>query len=260
MIYCNKPAFLPVKIMLEENYKINSDLYFGYNLPDKEHDSPFADMLRKSRSENKNIILYQLEQLVHGSYWLTDASISRLKYADCIWDYDIDNIDFIKTQLKITKNVFFRPMLFSNNVKIDLNQERDIDILFYGGISDRRKAVLTEIQRKLFNTKITFMHNVWGQELKDLISRSKIILNIHCFEYNRQEQVRIFPLVCSGCCVVSEYSDRNYFGDSIFNVPDSEIADMCNYLLSNNRWYDFSKNVQNTYMNISNHHKKNIIN
>lgn len=211
------------------------------------------------------IVIYQLEQIFDNkSFWYNlDSSdpgiVSRTRtskklLAECdeIWDYDLDNIDFlIREGFQNIKHV---PLVYSESVIHDIkNKRKDRDILFYGSINDRR-AVFLEEACKNFDILILapnqdcskyhdrpfgkFMRpTMFGTELFDLISKSKVVLNIHYYESILQEQVRIFELIATGVTVISEKSRRNYFGSLIheFDGP-SEMVTVLTKVLKNDVW------------------------
>lgn len=258
-IYCTNPVFKPVTILLNEYYGNNPAfdkhmVFFGYNLPDSEHPSPFLDMMAKAKSDGYKVIIYQLEQLFRESYWVNPMAKERLQFADEIWEYDYENIGFVIDHMHITTPIKFRPMLYSNAIKTIKHRvaaEKDIDILYYGGSNKYRASTLTYIQKNIGNHKITFIQGVWGKELDDYIARAKIVLNIHFFPDNRQEQVRMFQLVSNGCCVVSEFSEGNHMGNSIINANIEDIPSICRELLRTGKWEQFGKAAEFKYKELT---------
>lgn len=252
--------------MVDEHYGqnpkfTNTLIVFGYNLNEAyETEVPLDKLIENEKARGVNIIVYQLEQLYKGSPWVNERSIRVLRLADEIWDYDLQNIEYLYNNFRITPK--FRPMLYSQSVKsipkIDF-ADRDIDVLFYGSVNERRSAVLTEIQKSISPKKIEYVPNIWGEELDELVSRAKIVLNIHYYPRVRQEQVRLFYLVSNGMCVVSEYSEHNYMGNSILNVPINDIPLVCSQLLASGKWINQSIKSPVNYKLLSDNYRKKII-
>jgi hypothetical protein len=99
------------------------------------------------------------------------------------------------------------------------DRERDIDVLFLGSHTERRARVIGAAARTFsrFRTEFVFSDNAkpnWvasesyrdDAEKWDLISRSKILLNVHQENNPYFEWLRIVQAMSSGAVVVSEHS------------------------------------------------------
>lgn len=210
-------------------------LYLGYNIGES-----FEQF--KSRHIDDKIICYQLEQICGKTLWYDEAAAGVIKLRtdhakkwlkNCyeIWDYDLDNILFL--QSRGYENAKFRPMQWFEGIKtIEHATHKDIDILFYGSMNQKRMKHLEQLSG--FKLKIvTQAQPAWGRELDNLISRSKIILNLHYYDSHLQEQVRILPLIGNDCCVLSEKSRYNYFGNLITEFEGNELVPKVKELLGN---------------------------
>ncbi|MDR6901655.1 hypothetical protein [Rhizobium miluonense] len=99
---------------------------------------------------------------------------------------------------------------------------KDIDVLFYGSVNERRKNVLVALQASGLN--LVHLFGVYGAERDAFIGRSKIVLNVHHFDAAIFEICRVSFLLANGACVVSEG-----------NIHDPEVAAFaegmafCNY-------------------------------
>lgn len=227
--YGKNPAFDKVLFVL------------GYNLPNCKPDEI------KAKFPDYKIIIYQLEQLFDGSKWATQHVYNWLQRADEVWDYDLDNIEWLK---KSGFSPIFKPMEYCNDLCDITHTDKDVDVLFYGYPTDRRmKFMQYWMGKSCYKYTTAFITGVQGDKLKEWIARSKIILNIHAFpEDSRQEQVRLFYPVINGCCVVSEISHRNYFGKSIVecNSPDNIVTTM-HTLLDTGEWEHIAANAPSVY-------------
>ena len=252
----NQNTFWTVKQMVEATHYegYNGEIVLlGYNVSE-----PFASF--KKRFPNDKIICYQLEQIFNNQSWWYDVNAHHgtpkrantdhingwLKGCDEIWDYDLDNIEFL--QSLGYKNVKFKPMQWFEGIQNITHVEKDIDVLFYGGGCPKRERYLNQLGK--YKAKIISNNfQAWGETLNEYIGRSKIILNLHFYESHIQEQVRIFPLVANDCCVLSEPSRRNYFGDLIQHFEDGKMIDAIDDLLLDDKWKKVSEGIGAKFKN-----------
>jgi spore maturation protein CgeB len=173
-------------------------------------------------------IVYQLEQLSNRLGWFNENSEKILRGAYFVWDYSKENISFLKDMG--IRNVKYLPIGYHENLEIiQHSQEKDIDILFYGLMNDRRANVLDRLKEK---TKTEILYGVYGKERDGYIARSKIVLNIHYYPMQIMEQVRLSYLLNNKCFIISEYSSDNPYGDGIITAKYHELIDMCEYYLT----------------------------
>lgn len=100
--------------------------------------------------------------------------------------------------------------------------EKDIDVLYYGTVTPRRKALLDELGKK-FNVHIS---KDFGIEMTKTVSRSKILLNIHA-EDHLDIETRIFEGLGYGAFVISEkLSEDSPFQNGKHLVEVESIAEM----------------------------------
>jgi hypothetical protein len=241
------PFNIVIKMVMElygndDNYN-NSILVFAYNRGES-----IAEF-RKS-NPNKKIIVYQFEQVYNNlSYWYNPKSnlpyiIKRtqhvsdwLRNADEIWEYDLNNLIFLR-KIGINKNIKHMPLKYAESLKVIKNNvNKDIDVLFYGELNDRRKKILNKLKE---NYNVVVLTSMFGDKLYDYIGRSKIVLNLHFYDGYIQEQVRIFELLINNVCVLSEYSKINYFENLIVECDTEKIGEKIKFLLKNNKWQEYS--------------------
>ncbi|MGD1058493.1 MAG: glycosyltransferase [Solirubrobacteraceae bacterium] len=97
--------------------------------------------------------------------------------------------------------------------------ERDIDILFLGRLSPRRELALASYAGifERFHCHLGLSDNsrpntasgatfVAGEDKRELLARSKVLLNIHGEDEPYFEWLRVAEAICAGCVVVSEHS------------------------------------------------------
>lgn len=183
---------------------------------------------------DSKIIVYQLEPISENNAWWDTNTITRfLRDADEVWDYDLNNIEYLREELGIT--AFFRPFLFSESCckHIDMNREKDLDVLFYGYYTEHRSKFVNEFVEHC-GRSFAWIAHIHHPVLDEYISRARVVINIHHAEnLQQQEQTRLFYLLSNGKDVVSEKSKYNVYGDL---VPEAEtpqeMAGIVNKLLA----------------------------
>jgi hypothetical protein len=201
---------------------------------------------------NNKLIVYQHEPLVKNHYIDSESLLDNLELGDEIWDYDLENINYLKQRGIVAT---FRPFLYTRALKRIKNiSDPDIDILFFGTLTPYRSKILSDFTRNynipfdlyhiFANLNIVIAWNKYGKELDELIGRSKIILNLHPYEgEQRQQQARIFYSLINNKCILSEKSKINYYNDMI--VEFSGIKDMqakVGFLLKDENWKKYTTN------------------
>ncbi|MCX6701661.1 MAG: glycosyltransferase [Candidatus Zambryskibacteria bacterium] len=112
--------------------------------------------------------------------------------------------------------------------------EKDIDVLFVGSLTKRRKIILDKLKRK-FNITIA---SAYASEANILYNRAKIVLNIHSEDFLDTE-TRVFEVLGSGSLLITEkLSGENPFINGTHLAETTDIDDMIakiNHFLSNQR-------------------------
>ena len=76
------------------------------------------------------------------------------------------------------------------------------DCLFYGGLNPRRHKLLHEIQE--LGVNLQFLNGVYGEDRDAFIERSKMVLNLHLYDSEIFEIVRVNYLMHNSVCVLTE--------------------------------------------------------
>ena len=172
-------------------------------------------------------VVYNLEQL--GSKHLSDAYY-RLAERLQIWDYSPINIGRWKE-----RNCAFSPKLVEIGYTSELRRilsapELDIDVLFYGSINEQRLFVLRQLEAA--GVRVHAVFGVYGKERDALIARSKIVLNLHCYDAKLFESIRVSYLLANSKAVVSEDAvDIGEYRNAVAAFPYDEIVAGCLDLL-----------------------------
>ena len=95
---------------------------------------------------------------------------------------------------------------FMNRDNIYSTCDNPIDILFYGFPNEQRQNVETLLKNKYPDKNIHFAFTVYGNDLLELLVKSKYVLNIPYFEKSALEIHRINQALACGCKVISSKS------------------------------------------------------
>lgn len=228
-VFSDVEAWLKAKFGNLPEYE-NTVVVLGYNIIKM----PFN--VFKQSYPTSRIIVYNLEQMFEGSPWVNQHTMNWLLAANDVWDYDRENIQFLRSRSIVAKYV---PFDYQEQLATYPTMEKDIDVLFYGMLSARRMRLLSNwCNTTAYTYKTMIVTGVTGSELATLIARSKILLNIHAWDKSsRQEQVRLFRPIINNTCVVSERSKYNQFGQAIVEINNMGNMNMVlSKVLSSGDW------------------------
>lgn len=167
-------------------------------------------------------IVYQLEQLSDREGWFNRQRQAVLQAAAEVWDYCPQNEAFLHA--KGIRNVKLLPIGFHEKMQTIPPAEADIDVLFYGSVNPRRRAVLDPLGKQC---KLQTLFGVYGEERDRFIARSRIILNLHFYEAQIMEQVRVSYLLNNRCFVISEDSPDNPYPDCLITASHDRLVETC---------------------------------
>ena len=141
-------------------------------------------------------------------------------------DYSFENIKKIN-ELNINYPLLFVPYLYNpENGPHIYNNDKIYDVCVIGEPSPKRSYVYN-----ILKSRGIHIDNIigWGNNRDELLSKYKILLNIHYDEsYNVFESIRCYPLIYNKTIIISEESiksDTNYFLDDyvIFEKYDNLV-------------------------------------
>lgn len=148
-------------------------------------------------------ILFNLEQVDPSSGWL-NADYLALLGRHRVLDYSHANLAALRA-LGVT-HARLLPLGFAEVLhRIAPAPLRDIDVLFYGSLNDRRAAVLKALAAQ--GVAVVHLFDVYGAERDAAIARAKVVLNLHYYEAAVFESARVGYLLANGACVVTEGRD-----------------------------------------------------
>lgn len=180
-------------------------------------------------------IAYQLEQMSAqaGLVAYNQPYYDVLEAAERIWEYSPAGMAFLgRTRLR-DKTVFLPPAYHRSLEKFTPAPagEQDIDVLFYGTVTDRRMRIVQQLRAAGVNAFALF--GAYGEVLHDYLRRSKIVLNLHgSSDLVVLETVRLSFLLANQCFVVSETGEYNPYGDGVVFADYDELVETCRRWLS----------------------------
>jgi hypothetical protein len=177
------------------------------------------------KSMPKNYVLWQFEQ-VHSFHW-TPAYLSMISNALAVWDYCEAN--FVRYE-SLNQNRYFVPPYWHKSLSSNkTHTTRDIPVLFYGSMNDTRQKTLDELGKSV-NVKV--ITNSTKSELSDLLTRAKVVVNLHYYDNALLETPRVCQALANGCRVISEKSinetDLDQYIDQVDLASSSQIIEALN--------------------------------
>jgi hypothetical protein len=189
-----------------------------------------------------NLIHYNLEQIIPSNYnGVNNEHLDRLKIG-FVWDYSKQNIKNLKDFGIV--NVEYVPIGYHESMKfIKSDPYQDIDVLFYGFETPRRTILLEKIKNLTLNVVssniLKYNDKPWDNSFRNnLISRSKVVLNLHAYPHNNIfEMVRVSHLLANEKAVVAEITIDTEINNNMFlAVLGGEIHELpllCKVLVNN---------------------------
>ncbi|KIC19307.1 glycosyltransferase family 1 protein [Leisingera sp. ANG-DT] len=156
---------------------------------------------------NKNIVEWFSHDFTLWDY--SDANVSYLN------DFGVKRVE--KLQIGYQKEL----------CRITPRQKKDIDVLFYGSVSPRRKKILDDL--RACGLTVKQLEGTYGKSRDDWISRSRMVLNLHFYDSQIFEIVRAFYLMTNGIPLASELNSGTMidecYRDGILGLPYDGLAE-----------------------------------
>jgi hypothetical protein len=150
-----------------------------------------------------------------------------------VWDYSLLNVESLRA-LGV-KNITFCGLGYTPSLTNIPTLDKDIDVFFYGNLSERRVLIIRELQAK--GVFVVASGNIFGEQRDRFIARSKIVLNIHQYDIYIFEIVRVSHLLANKVCVVSESGDSSenatYYENGVAFCSYENLVNTCIALLAN---------------------------
>ncbi|CAN0367816.1 unnamed protein product [Ectocarpus sp. 6 AP-2014] len=176
------------------------------------HSNPLKKIPAKDYSVRYVLSAGETEQTT--SKWFTSRYISSMKQAMYVWDFSPVNVSrcialglhsACWVPVRIPMDVFvFNTGSYNFHFRDKCTQ--DIDVLFYGADSPRRRGMFRLLNQIPGCTLVFRYYDLFDQEREDLLRRSKIVLNLHYWPDAALEVHRVEYACSRAKCVISESS------------------------------------------------------
>jgi hypothetical protein len=196
----------------------------------------------------KQFIVFQIEQST--SRYFDHNYLSMLNKSNYIWDFSIKNTNKYSDYVSAAINYMPMPFhLYAND------NDTEFDILFYGSTNGRRTRILNTLKTK-YNIRIS---NSCGEERDLMISKCKIVINLHYYTDCALETSRLNEVLAYKKLVISEepstndwynryrYRDTVVFFDEL-NTKDLNtdgLTDLLDYYLDQNNYNNKISQIKN---------------
>ena len=198
-------------------------------LPGRRH-IVFGAHLLDGQALGDHAIVYNLEQILPGSPWLTAHHLDVLRLHE-VWDYSQANLTALQ-KLGVC-NARLVPVGSVPQLTRIAEQVEDLDVLFIGSLNPRRLKVLHALRAK--GLKVHVANGVYGAARDALIARARIQLNLHYYESRVFEVVRVSYLLANRRCVVSERGvdegEEQQFAEGVAFAEYDQLVETCVRLL-----------------------------
>ena len=175
-------------------------------------------------------VFYNLEQVTPDSLWLTPERLALLRTRR-VWDYSASNVAKLAALGIAAEHV---PLGYVPQWTRIERAAEDIEVLFYGSTNRRRLDAIDAIEA--LGTRVEVVTGVYGSARDALVARAKLVLNLHYYEAQTFEIVRVAYLLANRRCVVSESGldpalEAPFAGGVAFGARD-ELPMLCARLLA----------------------------
>ena len=177
-----------------------------------------------------NTIIFNTEQIESiNEIWKRRILLLASK-GIIFWDYSNHNLDLLLTKLNVKGRLF--EIGFQKNLqRIKMNDNKEVDVLFYGSLNNRREKIINSLLKN--NVKVKCLFGVYGKDRDDWIGKSKIVLNLHYYESKIFEIVRIFYLLTNAIPIVSEVDENTKLNNNYLKgIKGSNYEDVEKNILS----------------------------
>lgn len=178
-----------------------------------------------------NSIIFNTEQLGVGPRKWNHKVLSLMEKCPS-WDYSFDNILKLKG-VGVRSPQWFQIAYHDKLNRIPVDAEKDIDVLFYGGVNSVRGHILDGMRER--GLRVKHLSGVFGAERDACIARSKIVLNLHQYNTKILEMIRIHYLMNNSKVVLTQYDDDSVGGEAykagLVLAPYDQLVDRAVALL-----------------------------
>lgn len=154
--------------------------------------------------------IFNLEQLGSDSRLAGDEYLRWLA-SWVVLDYHNWNVRRLKQANGATQCALELPVLPSPSLISCGSEERNVDVLFYGTMNDRRAQVLGDLKRLGLTTEV--VAGAYGPELSPAIRRARLVLHAHFYDTGLFPVARVLQPAVMGVPIVCETSVFSFMND-----------------------------------------------
>jgi hypothetical protein len=192
-------------------------------------------------SYDKKIILIHADYILNHSVEFQTQFLHYVKHIHpspiYIWEYNTLNLEYYKTQNLTNIHCSYIPLLYNPYLEHIYNKHithrldyknKPIEVLFMGGISDRRKPLLEEVSKKF---KIYYMECVNDfATYVDIINKSKIVVHIYAKDCNKSfDYYRSALLYSNKILYLNEESENERINPPVDLSELNNVIYKCDY-------------------------------
>ena len=142
-------------------------------------------------------------------------------------DYSTSNVDWFIS--RGFSNVRLLRLGYQSELhRLVMRDRPDVDVLFYGTLNERRQRILHEMREQ--GLVVESLYGVYGEDRDKFISRAKIVLNLHFYDAQILEVVRLFYLEINRILVLTERNPEtrsdHEIGENCIAVPYLQLVGM----------------------------------
>lgn len=182
-----------------------------------------AELIADFQMLPRNSVLFNLEQPSHPNM----QKVRNLAKGLTVWEYSHRAVEEWKASGH--EEVIHVPIGYTPNLtRIPKLKTQDIDVCFFGWMTPRRKELIDQLKKTL---NVYASASCYGGARDNIISRSKVCLNVHHDGRDRFEAVRVSYLMANSKLVVTESSaDDDEYQDlknGLAVAPYRLLLDVC---------------------------------
>ncbi|WP_119257704.1 glycosyltransferase family protein [Shinella zoogloeoides] len=161
-----------------------------------------ANVLTKDIAEKlpRGSVIFNMEQATTDSVWMSSNYFAFLK-TFAVLESSAANLERL-AGVGIDHAQLLQLGYCPEWTCIEPEPVQDIDVLFYGSMNERRRAILLALHER--GLKIKHLFGVYGAERDAAIARAKVVMNIHAKPNWVFETVRVLYLLANRTCVLTE--------------------------------------------------------
>lgn len=189
--------------------------------------APHLQSLPDLRRLDNDAILYTWEPMGWSHVVFMKPELTSLMSGFVVWDYSRNNV---KTWRSLgARRVVHVPFGYDRALEQFPAPQGEpvVDVLFYGSLNERRKAILESLTGR--GLRVKWLFGVYGQERDAWIARSRLVLNMHAHEGQILELPRLAYLWANRVPVVTETNpdteDSLRMTGTMITAPYDELVD-----------------------------------